>query len=175
MQQDAQTKDIIFFSNFCEFSKDIINIITKHNMRDKFTFVCVDNINYKIPAFVDRVPCLYKRTGEMYTDEYLYDYINKETQRLSVSDNINPIWSIYGKDNAYSSHFSTLDGTEYEENPNYVSIKSQENMNISFKPESTVSSKDQKKINDTTFEKFIESRNLDDSIIKKRLQTNSVK
>lgn len=47
---------VMFFSNYCNFSKDVISDITKKSLRDAFVFVCVDQAQHQLPAFVDRVP-----------------------------------------------------------------------------------------------------------------------
>jgi hypothetical protein len=47
---------VMFFSNYCNFSKDVICDITKKSLRDAFVFVCVDHAQHQLPGFVDRVP-----------------------------------------------------------------------------------------------------------------------
>ena len=67
--------DILYYSNYCKHSQKLINILTKNNMSDKISFICVDkrkkdphnnqvflfleNGNKVIlPPNIQRVPCL---------------------------------------------------------------------------------------------------------------------
>lgn len=60
---------VVFFSNYCKFSQDIISEITKKNIRNAFVFVCVENVQ-NIPSFVDRVPyVIHKQSKETFIDE----------------------------------------------------------------------------------------------------------
>lgn len=47
----------LFFSNYCNFSKEVISIITRKNIRNAFVFICIDTYTTRpLPDFVDRVP-----------------------------------------------------------------------------------------------------------------------
>lgn len=35
--------DILYYSNYCKHSKNVIGILTKNNMNDKLSFICIDN------------------------------------------------------------------------------------------------------------------------------------
>ena len=48
-------KDIIFYSNFCTYSKEIMNQISKTPLNDKMLYVCVDDENIQLPNFVTAV------------------------------------------------------------------------------------------------------------------------
>ena len=58
----SQGKDIIFYSNFCRYSKDLLDYITKKEISNHFVFVCVDKHRQSIPNNIDRVPALYITT-----------------------------------------------------------------------------------------------------------------
>jgi len=34
--------DILYYSNYCKHSKNVINILTKHGMNEKLSFICID-------------------------------------------------------------------------------------------------------------------------------------
>lgn len=68
-------KDLLFFSNFCDYSKDVINFITKKNIREKFMFVCVDNRSLALPPFVDRVPMLMTVNKQVLCEDEMMSYI----------------------------------------------------------------------------------------------------
>lgn len=68
-------KDLLFFSNFCDYSKELINFITKKNIRDKFMFVCVDNRSLSLPPFVDRVPMMLTVNKNVLCEDQMMEYI----------------------------------------------------------------------------------------------------
>lgn len=159
-------KDILFYSNYCEFSKDVINIITKQNIRSIFMFVCIDDNKFKIPEFIDRVPSILKQTGEVYTDNQLYSYLDMKFKVTNLEE-ISPAISVYGN-SLYSSHFSSLDGDDNSiENKNYLSLGHEQHM--IHVPESTNTNT---KGADTSsaFEKFMLSRKLEDQNLKQTMK-----
>jgi hypothetical protein len=156
------SKDVFFYSNYCDFSKDVTNIITKYNLRDMFMYVCVDNKKYNIPTFIDRVPSILKKTGEVYTDEELYKYLEKRNKLTNIQDEISPMISVYGN-SFYSTNFSSIDGNDTSiDNPNYLSLGREQHMIHVTDDDSS------KKISDSSsaFEKLMESRKLDDKFLK---------
>ena len=52
-------KDIIFYSNYCTYSKEIINQISKTSINDNIIYVCVDDENIQLPPFIKAVPTIY--------------------------------------------------------------------------------------------------------------------
>jgi len=73
----SRTKeDLLFYSDHCQFSKYIISLCLKHNLKDHFLFVCVDTNIAKIPDFVDRVPLIYRsRRNEVIYDDDIEKFI----------------------------------------------------------------------------------------------------
>lgn len=164
------SKDIFFYSNFCEFSKDVIAIITKHNLRETFMFVCVDNKKYNIPNFIDRVPSILKPSGEVYTDEQLYGYIDSKYKTSNSHEEISPMTSSYGN-SLYSTSFASITGDDNSiENKNYLSLGREQHM-IHV---SDTTNPNSKKSHDSSaaFESLMQSRKLDDKYIKQTLETN---
>lgn len=95
----SSNKDILFYSNFCEFSKNILILIQKKNCRDRFVLVCVDNPSVKnnLPREVDHVPLIITKTKHVMSGENIVKYIetffsmkdegNKmESQSMPTSD-----------------------------------------------------------------------------------------
>ena len=52
-------KDILFYSNFCTYSKEIINSISKTKLNNSIIYVCVDDNNIQLPPFIKAVPTIY--------------------------------------------------------------------------------------------------------------------
>ena len=68
--------DILYYSNFCRHSKEILQYLAKNNLTHKVNFICLDNRNYNpttnqttillddgkkttLPPNIDRVPALF--------------------------------------------------------------------------------------------------------------------
>jgi hypothetical protein len=54
----ALPKHVLFYSNFCPYSKEAIGILVKKNLRDRFLLVCLETAPRPLPPFVDCVPVL---------------------------------------------------------------------------------------------------------------------
>jgi hypothetical protein len=98
-------KDILFYSNLCDFSKEVVQSIVKYQIKDKFMLVCVDKKNLKLPPFVDRVPLIYTVSKKLFADENLMNYI----QSMVESTSLQPYSLVGSNTNAYSENFSFLD------------------------------------------------------------------
>ena len=103
-------KDILFYSNACGFSKEILQIIINNHMKDRFMLVCVDNRNLTLPPFVDRVPLLYTSSKKLIADENLLNYIKS----FVTSSSLQPYALIGANTNSYTDNFSFLTETETE-------------------------------------------------------------
>lgn len=160
-----QKQDILFHSNFCRFSKEVIDLMTKYNIRQNFVLVCVDNKNYQIPKFIDRVPSILKISGEVFTDDQLYKYL--ESKSSTVVQDISPIMSIYGNNTSYSMAFSAIEEDKEEDNPNFVNLGRDQHM-IHVKDEPINKTDDSAQVS-KALERLKESRSTDDMFIKKGL------
>jgi glutaredoxin-related protein len=71
----AVNKPILFYSNYCQHSREIINLFQKNNVIDSFMLINISAQKYKIPSFIKSVPTLYfnKKT---YSDNELESFIN---------------------------------------------------------------------------------------------------
>lgn len=117
-------KDILFYSNLCDFSKEVLQNIAKYQIKDKFLLVCVDNKNLKLPPFVDRVPLIYTVSKKLFADENLMNYL----QSMVESTSLQPYALVGTNTNAYSENFSFIEDTDgYTEdcsrNYNYLGME----------------------------------------------------
>lgn len=101
-------KDILFYSQFCNFSKEVLDTIAKHNIKDSFMLVCVDNKQLKLPAFVDRVPLVYTTGKKLLSDENVLSYIKSKVEYVTLE----PYALVGGNTNAYSDNYSFLQSDE---------------------------------------------------------------
>ena len=99
-------KDIIFYSNFCTYCKDILTQISKTPLNDKMTYICVDDKNIKLPPFVNAVPTIYLiEQQKILVDEEVSNWIKSSNQTSDNSDLSS--FDLIG--NSFSSNFSNLD------------------------------------------------------------------
>lgn len=146
-------KDILFYSNACGFSREIIQIITNNNLKERFMMVCVDNKNLKLPPFVDRVPLLYTHSKKLIADENLLNYVKSF---VSVSS-LQPYALVGVNTNSYTDNYSFLQDTETELGD------SSRNFNIlGFEQPIQMSQEEDNNSNiNTTLEKYMANRDAD--------------
>jgi hypothetical protein len=119
-------KDILFFSNYCEFCKEILGMITKNNLKEQFMMVCVDNKQLRLPPFVDRVPIIYTSDKKLFSDENLINYI----QTKVVTTTLQPYALVGTNTGAYSENFSFIEtgdnlAEDFSINYNYLGMDQQ--------------------------------------------------
>lgn len=155
------SKDILFYSNYCEFSNEILNIIIRKNVTTDFMLVCVDNNKYSLPAFVDRVPIVYAKSEQVLTDSDIVSYINERYP--SVNEDIMP-FSLGAQ--AYTNGYAFIEDAPVvdQENMKY-SVIGQDNT-ISIRPEmmssqSTDETSKKSKFDSSMLDKFMQSRDSD--------------
>ena len=72
------TQDIFFFSNYCNYSKEVFEKLTETKLLEKMISVCVDDDNIQLPPFLDAVPTIYlAEKQQVVKDEDILDYIIK--------------------------------------------------------------------------------------------------
>ena len=114
------SKDIIFYSNYCNFSKEVIGKLNNTSIRDSFLYICVDDTNINLPTFVKAVPTIYlAQQKRILVDESIDMWLNS-IGRQAVSQQSNnsgsgaipasgDIGFYDGGNGSFSSCFSTLD------------------------------------------------------------------
>jgi hypothetical protein len=81
------SKDLFFFSKFCEYSNNMLGVISKKGIQKNFHFVCIDNKTSKqLPPFVDRVPLIYTTRKDVLTDEFVSNYIETRYPSPAMRD-----------------------------------------------------------------------------------------
>ena len=111
-------KNILFYSNLCQFSMDVINEITKKDIRSEFVFVSIDTNRHRIPPFVDRVPFIVNAAKEMFVDDNIHEFIQTVymSKTSSQQAEVSP-YSNLEMGSKFSDNFSYLgeDGVENAE------------------------------------------------------------
>lgn len=163
------SKDLLFYSNYCEFCKEVINVLIKKNIRNRFLLVCVDTRKFDIPSFIKHVPSiLNSTTNEVYVDEEVYKYIDNVFLSTIQQQEISPLFSVYGN-SMYSSSFSSLGDDDVKEDKNYQWIGQDEMIN----PQSDDNKPKSDKMDSSCFEKYLEARQNDDTYLKKIMDANN--
>ena len=106
-------KDIIFYSNFCTYCKEIINQISKTPINDNILYVCVDDDNIQLPNFIKAVPTIYLVSQKrIVVDESIPKWIEEQLSS-SENNNVEELQAYFGQcDSSFGSSFSNLDNTE---------------------------------------------------------------
>jgi hypothetical protein len=106
-------KDIIFYSNFCTYSKEMINQISKTTINDNILYVCVDDQNIQLPNFIKAVPTIYLVSQKrIVVDEYIPKWIEEQLSK-SNDTNSDELQAYFGQcDTSFGSSFSNLDNSE---------------------------------------------------------------
>lgn len=104
-------KDILFYSNHDDYSKQIINIVKKNNIKNIFP-LCIDDSKIKIPNFITVVPSIYvNKSKEIIVDENIKLFIDKKIlQDKKQMDSIEPYGGV-----SFSGNYHDIDLNKKEE------------------------------------------------------------
>jgi len=104
------TKDIIFYSNYCTYSKEIINQISKTKINDNIIYVSVDDDNIQLPPFIKAVPTIYLvKDKKIVIDDEIGNWIKSKTSK-QVSEDLQPYFGTCG--DSFGASCSNIDNTE---------------------------------------------------------------
>lgn len=151
------SKDILFFSNYCEYSNEVLNLIIRKNIANEFMMVCVDTNKYNLPSFVDRVPVVFTKSEQVLSDDIIVKYINELYP--CVTEDILP-FSLGSQ--ALTNQFAFLeDHTETTLAPQAYTMIGDEHK-IMMRPEATTSDESKKsKFDSSMLDKFVQDRDHD--------------
>ncbi len=144
-------KDIVFYSNHCGFSRQVLQVINEHHLKERFLMVCIDNKNLKLPPFVDRVPLVYTVQKKLYADENLLNYIKSYIQ----ASKLQPYALVGTNTTSYTDNYSFLSETEAELGD------SSRNFNILGFEQPIHAPKEDDNKNNSSLEKYMAERDAD--------------
>ena len=100
------TKHILFYSNFCSFSRETLDFVNKRDLRGAFNLMCVDNpaVSSKLPSFVDRVPLVVAPDRKCYADAELSDLLD----RMANGGGSGDVQAFFGQATSYSDGFAFI-------------------------------------------------------------------
>jgi hypothetical protein len=77
---EGRNKPLLFYSPFCEFSKQVIGTVLKRGMRDNFLFVDIHKYIGRIPSNIQKVPCLLVNGRHVFIEDQLEEYIEQHAR-----------------------------------------------------------------------------------------------
>tara|TARA_B100001123_G_C14438953_1_gene681811 strand:- start:4 stop:498 length:495 start_codon:yes stop_codon:yes gene_type:complete len=107
-------KDILFYSNFCTYCKEVINNISKTPLNETMLFVCVDDENIQLPPFITSVPTIYLiNEKKIVVDEAIGDWVREKLSTNTPQTQTEEIQAYYGTcGDSFGANFSSLDNTD---------------------------------------------------------------
>ena len=127
-------KFLLFYSNYCHYSKTLLEEIKKKEIEEIFLFICVDTNIYTIPSFVDRVPMVYqKNSKQIYIEDSIIDLINhiSSINKNKSSNNSNNNNNNNSKSVKFSEDDETIPNSK-EEIESYSQVEMNNNFSDNF-------------------------------------------
>ena len=110
-------KDLLFYSNYDDYCKQILSIIKKHNIKDLVP-ICIDDSKIKIPSFIKVVPTIYiSNSKQIMIDDEINSYVKtKIKDDNKVIDNLNGFNNI-----SFSNDYHNIDLNNHDNDDNNIS------------------------------------------------------
>ena len=105
-------KNILFYSNNCNYSKEVIKKISESSIKDNLIYVSVDDQNIKLPDFLTAVPTIYLvESKKILMDEEIINWIQQ--QNISTQTNNNELQAYFGECNScFGNNFCNIDNSD---------------------------------------------------------------
>jgi hypothetical protein len=85
---NAPQKMFLFFSNYCEHSKRLLNRLKSSNLINNFNMVSIDDPNINIPNFIESVPSMYDPVQrQVMNNETLFNWVESVLSNQNSSNN----------------------------------------------------------------------------------------
>lgn len=165
---------MLFYSNLCEFSKEVVALVLKKDMRNMFMLVCIDSGKYTIPPVITKVPSILNAARtQVYTDGDIIQYIEQKSEVVTPKQDLQTFaW----EGNGFSEYATIQEedaGNITSKGYTYLSDYSTGVTASTFQDENDKLLK-QAKFDSSSYDSFIAVRNRDEEHIKKVLQRNNV-
>lgn len=108
-------RNVLFFSEFCFFSKDAVALVTKKNVSASFLMVCVDSYRTMLPAFVRSVPTIFTHDRRVLEGELALQFVEamSEVRDDSADAGGNTPVEHCPQGSSWSEGFSFLEPSEH--------------------------------------------------------------
>jgi hypothetical protein len=126
---DKMHKDIVFYSNYDNYSKKVLDALSKLKIDDKLIYICVDDENIQLPKFLSVVPTLYLvKEQRILVDDDIEKWI--ENVNKKPTETSGELDAYFNSNSSFSSQFSNLDDTTDKVQNSIFSYISSENDNL---------------------------------------------
>lgn len=107
-------KDILFYSNFCTYCKEVINSISQTPLNENMLFVCVDDENIQLPPFITSVPTIYLiNDKKIVVDEAIGDWIKERLSTQTPQTTLSEVQAYFGSTgDSFGQNFSSIDNND---------------------------------------------------------------
>jgi hypothetical protein len=112
MNNNQNSKYLLFYSNRCNHCKEFLSKLTKTNLKDSFSFFCIDNNYQNIPKGIKSVPTLlFKEDNNIIVGKTIFGWLNDQISPKKQSENPDDPLAWHGAEmgGAYSDNYSFLD------------------------------------------------------------------
>jgi hypothetical protein len=170
----SRSKDILFYSDECDFCKELLMVLVRKNLRSMFMIINVNNHKFQLPSFVDRVPLVYTMNDQVYYGDALDEYISSLS---SKSEEILPFALSGGAPGGeYSDAFSYLEDMNDPRHKSYTMVgMEQKIMSFDMSDDSKSSETNKIKFDSSSYDKYIQERDNDIASLKKQMNTQDFK
>ena len=116
---DKKDKDLLFYSNYCNYSNEIFEKIKKYNLKNKFYLINISQHQYKIPSIINSVPALLLSDKKTL---FLNDDLEKYLEELYKKTLVSEVLPNFENGPSISSSYSSWDENESNINADYNSF-----------------------------------------------------
>ena len=168
-------KDLLFYSNYCTYSQEVLNTINKLNIRASIMCVCVDNCKFKIPSNITRVPALLTSKKQLLLESSIYEYLASIGQQKASAAAPQAPHEVLAAMASSTNDFVFLTEDGYDNEGVMLDAKQNFSMltqNQAIAPvldKAEHANKGKSKFDDTVYERFLASRTSDDEVIKRQM------
>ena len=102
-------KDAIFYSNYCSYCKQLLELLEKKSIKNKFVPICIDSPNIRLPKMIQQVPTLII-DNKLLVGQNAFEFIMK-----NFKDEIVETWD-GGEMGNFSTAYSYIEENENDKN-----------------------------------------------------------
>ena len=171
------SKILLFYSEYCQYSKNLLEQIAKNGLRGEFLNVCIDSASYNIPKFVTKVPMLYsKENNRVLVEDEIMDYVDILIKKLASSKQEDvQYYSQVEMDNKFSDNFSFLN--DENQKRSFVFLNEDNTFNDNIIKQSNKPVKEDEpsnRIDSATIEKYMMKRDADFNSAMQTMQRKNI-
>ena len=137
----------------------VLELLDQYGISDEFMIVNINNPQYKLPTFVDRVPMIFiKGKNEIVIDEHIPQYMSTLKQ---TPQQVEAIMSLSDIGSGFSDNFSFIENGQ-QQPKNFVSVAPVAPLAASTSASASGSSGGKSsKFDSSEYERFTQQRDLD--------------